>query len=379
MTSSPVKDCSDFEAAVTIRFCRHHLAGIVARGSPPRHGILLALELRVMAGCRTGIVSILNNDDNPSFAVRPPPRLSQHHSSTPSYTYQATHQRESPSEPHGNSSRDSSVVSPMSPPPQLAPLSSVEAKQQIPSATSEYAYNCMTENRIAPPHATYAQLAPCLYPQASPSNSVVGGVTSSVEPASSQPVLGGPVDLSAPRANKKNKYPCPYAATHACTATFTTSGHAARHGKKHTGEKSVHCPICNKAFTRKDNMKQHRRTHRTFSEDMTSRLDKGGERKTWAKSMDQLRGHVRSRSQSQSDGDGYSSASGLNSPTTEENPYLAGDLHQRRQSQLLYLNGANMRLDEHDPAGQYAVSRSGSIAGSLNALLIAANSAPYQR
>ncbi len=61
---------------------------------------------------------------------------------------------------------------------------------------------------------------------------------------------------------KKNKYPCPYAASHNCMATFTTSGHAARHGKKHTGEKGVHCPICNKAFTRKDNMKQHERTHK---------------------------------------------------------------------------------------------------------------------
>lgn len=61
---------------------------------------------------------------------------------------------------------------------------------------------------------------------------------------------------------KKNKYPCPYASSHQCIATFTTSGHAARHGKKHTGEKGVHCPVCNKAFTRKDNMKQHERTHK---------------------------------------------------------------------------------------------------------------------
>lgn len=64
---------------------------------------------------------------------------------------------------------------------------------------------------------------------------------------------------------KKNKYPCPYAASHNCSATFTTSGHAARHGKKHTGEKGVHCPVCDKAFTRKDNMKQHERTHKNHA------------------------------------------------------------------------------------------------------------------
>ncbi|ETN36465.1 uncharacterized protein HMPREF1541_08743 [Cyphellophora europaea CBS 101466] len=72
------------------------------------------------------------------------------------------------------------------------------------------------------------------------------------------PVTSGP----APATGKNNKYPCPYAQSHHCSATFTTSGHAARHGKKHTGEKGVHCPVCNKAFTRKDNMKQHERTHK---------------------------------------------------------------------------------------------------------------------
>ncbi|MCJ1284801.1 hypothetical protein MMC26_004137, partial [Xylographa opegraphella] len=60
----------------------------------------------------------------------------------------------------------------------------------------------------------------------------------------------------------KKKYFCPHAVRYNCTDTFTTSGHAARHGKKHTGEKNILCPICNKAFTRKDNMKQHERTHK---------------------------------------------------------------------------------------------------------------------
>lgn len=60
---------------------------------------------------------------------------------------------------------------------------------------------------------------------------------------------------------KKNQYPCPMAKQIGCTDFFTTSGHAARHAKKHTGKKDAFCPDCNKAFTRKDNMEQHRRTH----------------------------------------------------------------------------------------------------------------------
>ena len=62
---------------------------------------------------------------------------------------------------------------------------------------------------------------------------------------------------------KKNSYPCPMAKQFGCNDFFTTSGHAARHAKKHTGKKDAFCPECNKAFTRKDNMEQHRRTHQT--------------------------------------------------------------------------------------------------------------------
>ncbi|KAI9844385.1 MAG: hypothetical protein M1837_005586 [Sclerophora amabilis] len=57
------------------------------------------------------------------------------------------------------------------------------------------------------------------------------------------------------------KYPCQFAKEYDCPETFTTSGHASRHGKKHTGEKNVKCPKCDKTFARKDNMKQHLKTH----------------------------------------------------------------------------------------------------------------------
>jgi hypothetical protein len=67
----------------------------------------------------------------------------------------------------------------------------------------------------------------------------------------------------AKQQTKKNSYPCPLSKQYNCQDHFTTSGHAARHAKKHTGKKDAFCPECNKAFTRKDNMEQHRRTHQT--------------------------------------------------------------------------------------------------------------------
>lgn len=76
---------------------------------------------------------------------------------------------------------------------------------------------------------------------------------------------GYPQPITAPKPpQKKNQYPCPVSKQYNCNEFFTTSGHAARHAKKHTGKKDAICPECNKAFTRKDNMEQHRRTHSGF-------------------------------------------------------------------------------------------------------------------
>jgi hypothetical protein len=82
-------------------------------------------------------------------------------------------------------------------------------------------------------------------------------ISSSTTPAKGRP--SGPAAKDAP--TQKNRYPCPVAKKYNCNDYFTTSGHAARHAKKHTGRKDSFCPECNKAFTRKDNMEQHRRTH----------------------------------------------------------------------------------------------------------------------
>ena len=71
-----------------------------------------------------------------------------------------------------------------------------------------------------------------------------------------------PTPITTPKtSSKKNSYPCPLSKQYNCSEFFTTSGHAARHAKKHTGKKDAICPECGKGFTRKDNMEQHRRTH----------------------------------------------------------------------------------------------------------------------
>ncbi|OJD13105.1 hypothetical protein ACJ73_09244 [Blastomyces percursus] len=116
-------------------------------------------------------------------------------------------------------------------------------------------------------------------------------------------------ELLTLKTKKKHKYSCPFAASHACQATFTTSGHAARHGKKHTGEKSVHCPSCNKAFARKDNMKQHQRTHETSDCDELTLNAEDKDTRTRKPHWNQP------RSQSRSYGDEFSCTSELDAPT----------------------------------------------------------------
>lgn len=169
------------------------------------------IKYPTMNTCKTSCMkSILNDDANPSFSVRPVPRYSKH----PPATF--TQPDQSPSQPaakHGyNSWRDIATVS-------------------------------------------LESLAHLCYNSTSADNATLARETTAAQ------TVPGPLTL---KKNRKHKYPCPFAVSRACQSTFTTSGHAARHGKKHTGEKSVHCPTCNKAFARKDNMRQHQRTHRNF-------------------------------------------------------------------------------------------------------------------
>ena len=109
-------------------------------------------------------------------------------------------------------------------------------------------------------------------PAALPPQAVAPGTSTATQTAKSDKATAT-TPTSATSKLPKKKYPCPHAAKYSCSDTFTTSGHAARHGKKHTGEKNIHCPTCNKAFTRKDNMKQHERTHKNARSDAPPESD----------------------------------------------------------------------------------------------------------
>ncbi|KAJ5383071.1 Zinc finger C2H2 [Penicillium concentricum] len=213
-----------------------------------------------MSSCRTTIVSILNNDDNPSFAVRSAPRLSRSQSS-----YYPHSEQLPPPEPQHRpqASSESPATSPRGTRRHLEAVTEVVPVSPGSSDGSTYDYITSQPSAYHPYARQDPRRDPYRFPGRGPARTPPETRSSTSETASSQ--------TGATRGTgRKNKYPCPYAASHGCAATFTTSGHAARHGKKHTGEKSVHCPICNKAFTRKDNMKQHIRTHRTHSDDMRS-------------------------------------------------------------------------------------------------------------
>lgn len=231
-----------------------------------------------MSGGRTSIVSILNNDDHPSFAVRSNPRYTSSQHSPPLYS-QPEHLPPPVSDTqytHPHASSESPTASPRGIRHPFDPIS--EVVQPTSPGSSEGSVNdYLTSHAPSSAYHPYARQDPRRDSYRYPSRGPAAPRTppeiqsSGVDAKSSGGGAGGARGTgTGTGTGQKNKYPCPYAASHGCAATFTTSGHAARHGKKHTGEKSVHCPICNKAFTRKDNMKQHIRTHRTHSDEMRS-------------------------------------------------------------------------------------------------------------
>jgi len=260
---------------------------------------------------RERLISILNDNDCPSFAVRPRqppspsrtqpakspklerPNLYRQGSYSKSFS-SVSSQRTPPLLRFDSSSSKSSSSSMDSSPSPITPVYSFHDSNLIPydnllrqdvsnyivspssvtpfmeqpmilsPSLSEQMMQFQAKAAIPPLPASSYPLIPAASniqqtpTPASSSTSNLSSLNVNATAASTAPSSNSPPNTSG----KKNKYPCPYAASHSCLATFTTSGHAARHGKKHTGEKGVHCPICNKAFTRKDNMKQHERTHK---------------------------------------------------------------------------------------------------------------------
>lgn len=245
---------------------------------------------------RSSFVSILNNDDNPSFAVRSSPSFTTSYTSTSAlqsdyYPYPFDPVTEAAAQPTSPGSSDCS---------QDYATSSCGSTIQPPS--DSFASSSLTTTT---PTSTTTTTATTVTGPSDPRRSPA-------DPPSPQTSSSLSGSKDSRRGIRKNKYPCPYAASHGCASTFTTSGHAARHGKKHTGEKSVHCPICNKAFTRKDNMKQHIRTHRTHSEDMNNNTTGGTRTRTTPSTMPHRQQHNRSISQS---------GSGLLNATSRQAPY----------------------------------------------------------
>lgn len=197
--------------------------------------------------CELNMSSILNNDDNPAFTVR---RTADASRSQSSYESSSRKVDSPPTQPSWANYQAHQ-------PPATSYPASSNAPYPAAGGSPPYLYTAVHYHRYAFPYED--KRMPWI--QSNRGLSSPSSLTPSMAAlyAPSTTATGEP-------PTKKNKYPCPYAASHACTATFTTSGHAARHGKKHVGEKSVHCPVCKKAFTRKDNMIQHRRTHRSHTD-----------------------------------------------------------------------------------------------------------------
>lgn len=221
------------------------------------------------------MVSILNNDDHPSFAIRSNTRLGRNYTSPTSCSQQLEqqpHHHASKAQPvHPHASSESPTMVPRRPMHSFDPIAeSVQPATPGSSdgSTLDYFASQPSSSSTYHPYAQDARRERYRYPSQGPAASRAPQEANGATETQTGAARG---------SGRKSKYPCPYSATHGCPATFTTSGHAARHGKKHTGEKSVHCPICNKAFTRKDNMKQHIRTHRTHSDETRSTSEPEGD------------------------------------------------------------------------------------------------------
>jgi hypothetical protein len=140
------------------------------------------------------------------------------------------------------------------------------------------------------PDMTSAAAAASGYPAAARCDEIAAGVAltsmRNMTPHSTpftSPIILPPAESprrsASPRtprdANGNRLYPCPLASIYRCDQHFSTSGHARRHSRIHTGERASECPECGQRFSRQDNMQQHRRTHRNGRDSRRSKGSKG--------------------------------------------------------------------------------------------------------
>ncbi|KAF1833600.1 hypothetical protein BDW02DRAFT_500317 [Decorospora gaudefroyi] len=192
-------------------------------------------------------VSLLN--DGPA----PPPQLVRLPSITPSLQSRTSSYSSSP------------IGSP--PTPRLVRSDSSDSNMQTPSPiTPDFAFEQSMDSPVFSQNAFFAPHRDMSFPLHQQTGPLPYHTANASQPGYFRPEPlpeqhADPLPLN--QRPKKNSYPCPMAKQFGCSDYFTTSGHAARHAKKHTGKKDAFCPECNKAFTRKDNMEQHRRTHQS--------------------------------------------------------------------------------------------------------------------
>jgi hypothetical protein len=210
-------------------------------------------------------ISLLNdNPASPAQPVRLPSISPSLSSRTSSYTSSPVN---SPPTPHLVRSDSSDSTATMQTPSPITPefgFEGLSAPSMASPVFTQAAFfppqkDQMTYAAIQQPYAANAQAG---YFRPQQQQQQIQQIQQ-IQPADSRSSASASASASANPRSKKNSYPCPMAKQFNCNDYFTTSGHAARHAKKHTGKKDAFCPECNKAFTRKDNMEQHRRTHQS--------------------------------------------------------------------------------------------------------------------
>ncbi|KAF1951426.1 hypothetical protein CC80DRAFT_206764 [Byssothecium circinans] len=206
-------------------------------------------------------ISLLNDNPSPPHPLRLPSYTSSLASRSSSYTSSPVHSPPTPQLVRSNSSdstADMGTPSPVTPDFNFDDGLPQQNQHQHASPVFSQASFFPMQKGLPSTYPPMPQMTgPLPYPPTAAAQPAYYRSQQIPENQSASPAA------PANQRSKKNSYPCPHAKQYNCNDFFTTSGHAARHAKKHTGKKDALCPECNKAFTRKDNMEQHRRTHQS--------------------------------------------------------------------------------------------------------------------